>query len=91
MTISSTGVLTPSELTIAPGTRVLFTNNHVQSHYIASDPHPDHTDCPEMDPVGVLAPGERRESANFVIVRTCGLHDHNDSTNRSLWGRIIIK
>ena len=91
MTISAAGRLTPSEITIAAGARVLFINNHSRSHQIASDPHPEHTDCPEINQVGVLAPGQRRETGNFVIARTCGLHDHDDPDNASLKGRIVIR
>jgi plastocyanin len=91
MVISSAGVLTPSEITIAAGSRVLFINNHSRSHQMASDPHPEHSDCPEMDPVGLLAPGQRRETGNFVAPRTCGIHDHEDFDNPALKGRIIIR
>jgi hypothetical protein len=70
---------------------VLVINNHNRSHQIASDPHPEHSDCPEMDQVGVLAPGQRRESGNFVAVRICGLHDHDDPNNLALRGRIVIR
>lgn len=91
MTISSSGVLTPKELTITAGSRVLFINNHSRSHQIASDPHPEHTDCPEINQVGLLAPGQRRETGNFVAVRTCGLHDHDEPDNANLKGRITIR
>jgi plastocyanin len=91
MVISSAGVLTPSQITISPGTRVLFINNHSRSHQITSDPHPEHTDCPEINQVGLLAPGARRETGNFVTVRTCGLHDHDDPGNASLKGQIVIR
>jgi hypothetical protein len=91
MTILPSGVLSPSELVVAPGARVLFINNHTQRHQIASDPHPEHTDCPEINQVGLLTPGERRETGNLVSVRTCGVHDHENPDNRALRGRIIIR
>ena len=91
MVISSSGVLTPKEITIAAGSRVLFINNDARPHFIASDPHPEHDQCREMDPVGVLSPGQRRETSNFVTVRTCGLHDHDDFTNKNLQGTIIVR
>ena len=91
MTISAAGVLTPSELIVSPGTRVLFINNHSQRHHMSSDPHPDHGDCPPMDQVGVLTQGQRRESGNFVSIRTCGLHDHEDPDNPALRGRIVVR
>ena len=91
MVISASGVLTPSEITVPAGSRVLFVNNHSRPHQMSSDPHPEHNDCPELDPVGVLAPGQRRETSNLVRVRTCGVHDHEDPDNNALKGRIIIR
>lgn len=91
MTISAAGVLTPSELVVSPGARVLFINNHSRRHHMSSDPHPDHLDCPAIDQVGVLTPGQRRETGNLVTVRTCGLHDHEDADNPALRGRIVIR
>src|ERR671919_1398973 len=75
-TITSAGV-SPRELTVAPGTRVLFVNNDARRHDMGSDPHPEHTDCPEINAVGVLTPGQSRETANLNTVRTCGFHDHD--------------
>jgi plastocyanin len=91
MTISAAGVLTPSELVVAPGSRVLFINNHSQRHHMSSDPHPDHGDCPPIDQVGALTQGQRRETGNLIAVRTCGLHDHEDPDNPALRGRIVVR
>ena len=91
MVISSSGVLTPSEITVPAGSRVLFINNHSRPHQMASDPHPEHDQCPEINQVGLLSPGQRRETGNLVTVRTCGVHDHDDPDNASLHGRIVIR
>lgn len=89
--IAAGGVVSPKELTVAPGTRVLFRNNDTRAHNMRSDPHPDHTDCPEIDQVGVLNPGQSRETGNLVAVRTCGFHDHDSFPNANLEGRIVIR
>jgi hypothetical protein len=89
--ISAQGAVSPVELVVPPGTRVLFINNDVRRHDMSSDPHPDHTDCPEIDQLGVLQPGQMRETGNLVIARTCGFHDHDDPTNDRLRGRIVIR
>jgi hypothetical protein len=68
----------------------LFINNDSRSHQMSSDPHPDHTDCPEINQVGFLNPGERRETGNLVAVRTCGFHDHNEPDNARWRGRIVV-
>ena len=91
MVISASGVLTPAELVVSPGARVLFINNHSQRHHMSSDPQPDHGDCPPIDQVGQLSQGQRRETGNLVAIRTCGLHDHDDPDNPALRGRIVVR
>jgi plastocyanin len=78
-------------VTIAPGGRVTFINNHNTAHEIASDPHPDHTDCPEVNQVGFLTAGQSRTTGNLNTIRTCGFHDHIFFENTGLQGRIIIQ
>jgi plastocyanin len=91
ITISSAGVASPAELVVAPGARVLFINNHAQRHQMSSDPHPEHTDCEELNQVGVLTPGQTRETGNLVAVRTCRFHDHENPDDDALRGRIVIR
>ena len=90
VTITPSGV-SPKSVQIALGGRVRFINNDTIEHEMGSDPHPDHTDCPAMNQVGLLKPGEQRETGNFVIARTCGYHDHEDPTNTNWQGSIITK
>lgn len=89
-TITSAGV-SPKELTVPPGTRVQFRNNDTRNHTMNSDPHPDHTDCPEIDQVGFLTPGQIKETGNLNTVRTCGFHDHELFPQPQWEGRIIIR
>lgn len=91
VTIGSDGRVTPTTVTITAGGRVTFVNNHNQAHDMNSDPHPEHTDCPEIDQVGFLTPGQSRATGNLNVVRTCGFHDHNQPTNTGLLGRIVIQ
>jgi plastocyanin len=91
ITIGANGVVSPTELVVPPGTRVLFTNNHNRSHDMTSDPHPEHDLCLEINQVGLLSAGQSRETGNLVTPRTCGFHDHNDFENQSLQGRIVIR
>jgi hypothetical protein len=69
----------------------MFVNNDSRVHDMASDPHPEHTTCPELNQVGFLQPGQSRESGNLNTVRTCGFHDHNQPTVTSLQGTIQIR
>ena len=91
ITISASGAVSPTELIVPPGTRVLFINNHTRRHDMTSDQHPDHMDCPEINQVGVLQPGQNRETGNLVSVRTCGFHDHENPDDPLLKGRIVIR
>ena len=91
ITISPGGVADPKQLTVPPGTRVLFVNNHSRPHNMTSDPHPEHFDCPDLNQVGLLNAGQSRESGNLVTVRACGFHDHDDPDNVNLRGSIVIR
>ena len=91
VTISGSGLVSPKDLTVPPGSRVLFVNSHSRRHDVTSDPHPDHLDCPELNQVGVLNAGQSRESGNLVTARTCGFHDHDDPGNVNLRGSITVR
>ena len=90
ITISSAGV-SPKTLEVPLGSRILFINNDNRAHNMGSDPHPDHNDCPPLNQVGILQPGQRRETGNLVVLRTCGYHDHDLPNLTSLWGTITTK
>ena len=91
ITIGTDGRVSPSSVTIAPGGRVTMINNHSRSHDMSSDPHPEHTQCVEINQIGFLTTGQSRTSGNFNTARTCGFHDHNEPDNTGLQGRIIIQ
>ncbi len=90
VTITSAGV-SPKQITVDQGARVLFINNDTRPHNMTSDDHPDHLECPAINQVGVLQPGQQRETGNMLIVRTCGYHDHDNAENNNLKGQIITR
>jgi plastocyanin len=90
VTIAGNAV-SPSEIVVPPGARVLFVNNDSRRHDMTSDDHPDHLECPAINAVGLLQPGQSRETGNLVTVRTCGFHDHENPDVASLRGRIVIR
>ena len=63
----SNSVVTPKNIKVARGSQVTFINNDNQSHMMNSDPHPDHTDCPEINSVGVLSAGQQRQTADHSV------------------------
>lgn len=87
------GGVSPKELTVPIGARVAFVNHDTRQHDMTSDPHPDHTDCTEINSVGVLNTNDTRETGNLVTPKTCGFHDHeNPPPAGNQWtGRIVIR
>jgi len=81
----------PKNVTVPPGTQVTFINYDAVAHQMDSDPHPEHTDCPEINQVGYLSPGESRQTGNLNIVRICGYHDHLNFETKALQGTITIQ
>ena len=91
ITIGADGRVTPATVTITRGGRVTMINNHNRAHDMSSDPHPEHTTCPELNQWGFLQAGQQRTSGNLNTARTCGFHDHNEPTNTGLIGSVIIQ
>jgi plastocyanin len=90
ITITSSGA-SPRSVTVSTGSRVTFVNNDSGAHDMSSDPHPSHTNCPEINQVGFLTAGQSRQTGNLNTPRTCGFHDHNRPTDASLLGTIVIQ
>jgi plastocyanin len=90
ITIGADGRVSPANVTVAVGSRVTFVNNHNQPHDMSSDPHPAHTDCPEIT-VGNLTAGQSRQTQNLNTAKTCGFHDHNRPGDTGLEGSIRIQ
>jgi hypothetical protein len=72
------------------GSRIRFTNDDSRVHAILSTPHGTHTDCPALNDVGILQPGQSRESGVFNERRGCGFHDHNDPDNNAFRGQVLV-
>ena len=90
ITIANNAV-SPKTITVARGSRVTFVNNDGTSHDMESDPHPIHTDCPEINQVGFLTTGQSKQTGPLNTVRSCGYHDHNQDVVESLKGTIVIQ
>ena len=90
ITITSSGV-SPKSLLVSPGTQVTFMNSDSRNHEMTSDPHPEHTDCPAINTVDLVVPGQSKQTSNLNAVRTCGYHDHQNPENTALRGTITIQ
>ena len=81
----------PSTMTVSRGTQVTILNSDSRVHEMTSDPHPEHTDCPELNQIGFLNPGQSRQSGNLNTARKCGLHDHDAPDTASLKASVTIQ
>jgi hypothetical protein len=90
MTIGAGGI-SPRAVTIARGGRVTVVNNNNRVHEIASDAHPNHTDCPEINLLGTLSPGQTGVTGALNTARVCGFYDHLNPDDSGLRGTITIQ
>ena len=90
ITITANGV-SPQRIIVPVGSRVTFINNDNRTHEMNSDPHPTHGECPAIDDVGFMTPGQTKLTGNLTVVRTCGFHDHNQPTVTARTGQIIVQ
>lgn len=81
----------PQALTVSRGTQLTILNSDSRTHEMDSDPHPEHTDCPELNQIGFLNSGQSRQSGNLNTARKCGLHDHNSPDTAGLKATITIQ
>ncbi len=66
----------PTSVTAAGGDCVAFENQDTAPHQPASNPHPTHTQCPELNAPGPLTQGMTFTTAVLSGPKTCGWHDH---------------
>jgi hypothetical protein len=85
------GAICPQAITVARGSQLTITNQDSQTHDMSSDPHPEHTDCPELNQIGTLNTGQTRSSGNLNTARRCGMHDHINPDRASLRATITIQ
>jgi plastocyanin len=89
VTITANGV-SDSQPRINVGSRIRFTNNDSRVHQIFTTPHGTHTDCPALNEIGLLQPGQSRDSGVLNDRRGCGFHDHTDPDNNSFRGQVLV-
>jgi hypothetical protein len=79
------------ETRIKAWSRVTFVNNDTRPHTMVSDPVDVHTQCPPVNLVGLLNPGESRSTGTLNLPGTCGFHDHSNKADPTLTGRILVE
>ncbi|HET7619773.1 MAG TPA: hypothetical protein VFK20_14805 [Vicinamibacterales bacterium] len=89
ITLTANGA-SPSVTHISVGQQVRFVNNDNQDHQINSDPFPSHADCPAINDVGRIMPGESKTSGTFSASVSCGFHDHLHHDAKNFQGQILV-
>jgi hypothetical protein len=81
----------PQAITITRGGQLTIFNQDSRSHDMTSDPHPSHTDCPELNQIGFLNSNQQRQSGNLNTARSCGWLFIRDPDRASLKATITIQ
>ena len=89
VTVTSSGV-SPAEVRISAGVRVRFVNNDSVNRQINSNPFPAHDDCPPINEVGVLTPGQSKMTGVLSLAGTCGFHEHFTEGAAEFLGVILV-
>lgn len=79
----------PATITIAKGTTVTFVNNSDMPLWVASNPHPAHTDYPEFDTPKILGRMPKMEedfTFTFDRAGTWQYHNHTASGDTGTYG-----
>ncbi len=75
VTVTGSGV-SPTEVRISVGGQVRFVNDDTVNRQINSNPFPAHGDCPPINEVGVLTPGQSKTTGALTFAGACGFHEH---------------
>jgi plastocyanin len=90
ISITSSGV-TPGAVMIAAGQSVTFVNNDSVPHDISSGPVPTYDECPSINRVGQLAPGQRMQTAALSAARSCSFIDLSRTDDPRWQGTITVQ
>ncbi len=86
VSITNSG-FTPEVVTVRISGTVTWKNSDAAEHWPAADPHPAHTNLPDLDSLTGLAPG-KSYSFTFPKAGTFTYHDHLQPLRR---GTVIVK
>lgn len=89
ITFSDTGI-TPAQVTVKSGSLLTFQNNSTKKVSVGSDPHPTHTQNPEItggEFILDLEPGAT-SSVTMTKVGSWGFHDH---LNPAVRGKVVVE
>lgn len=82
--------ISPKDVRVEVGQRVRFVNNDSRTHEVRSNPHPTHGECPPLNEVGLLTPGQSGMTGLLDRRGTCGFHDHLAPSDAGVQGSLLI-
>ena len=85
ITYSGSG-FSPATLSVKAGTTVTIKNTSSGDLQFDSDPHPDHTDDPELN-VGLITSGQSKT----VTVTTTGSHGYHNHLSATDKGTLVVQ
>jgi hypothetical protein len=89
--VTATG-FKPKDAELAVGGHARFENIDDRLHSIASNPLISHADCPPINEVGVLVPGQSKLTGVLTEAKTCGYHDTaSEGSGQVLMGTITVR
>ena len=89
VTVTGSGV-SPQEVRISVGGRVRFVNDDTVNRQINSNPFPAHNDCPPINAIDVLTPGQSKMTDVLSLAGTCGFHEHLTEGAAAFLGVILV-
>lgn len=90
ISITSSG-LSPNTVSITAGQSVTFRNNDAIAHEIVSGPVPTYSDCPPLNRVGRLEPGQSMQTGALTDTRSCSFLDLLRTGDNRWQGAIVIQ
>jgi plastocyanin len=90
ITITAAG-LSPSAVTITSGQSVTFVNQDTVAHNISSTPVPTYDDCPGINRVAQVAPGQSVQTGALTVARACNFIDLSRMGDPRWQGTITVQ
>jgi plastocyanin len=90
ISITASG-LTPGSVAVTTGQSVRFVNMDSVAHEIVSTPVPTYDDCPSINRVGRLEPGQAAETGALTTGRSCGFLDLLQTGDPRWQGAITVQ
>ena len=91
ISVTATG-FKPKDSVLAVGGHATFENLDDRLHSVASNPLTTHADCPPINDVGALVPGQSKSTGTLTEAKISGYHDpSSEGSGQILMGTITVR